>query len=168
MLSNICDAPSVQGLRVLGVDPGVGGALALLVNSELVEIADVPVVEVRGKRRIDPAQLVTLIASWKPDIAIVEHAAAMPKQGVSSMFGFGKSAGLVLGVLAGLRVPTTEITAAKWKRALQVPAGKDGARARAGQLLPTAAHHWPLKRHDGRAEAALLALFGMQMNGAGR
>jgi hypothetical protein len=48
----------------------------------------------------------------------------------------------------------------RWKSALQVPASKDAARFRASQLLPQAAHLWPLKKHDGRAEAALLAVFG--------
>jgi crossover junction endodeoxyribonuclease RuvC len=162
------DSTQATRIRVIGIDPGLGGAAALLVDGVIAHVADLPVAEMRGKRRIDPAQLVDLIESWRPDHAIVELVGARPGQGVVSMFGFGRSAGVILGILAGLRIPTTEVAPVKWKRLLGVPAGKDAARARAGQLLPTAAHHWPLKRHDGRAEACRLALFGSQLIGGQR
>jgi crossover junction endodeoxyribonuclease RuvC len=68
--------------------------------------------------------------------------------------------------LAALGVPMSFVAPATWKRALQVPAAKDGARARASQLLPAAAGHWPLVKHDGRAEAALIALYGLRFLGA--
>jgi hypothetical protein len=59
-------------------------------------------------------------------------------------------------------VPITIVHPRTWKRALGVPREKDGARARASQLLPAHAHLWPLKKHDGRAEAALIATYGVQ------
>jgi hypothetical protein len=83
------------------------------------------------------------------------------------MFGYGESFGLVRGVLAARAVPYTLVTPVTSKRSLQVPKAKDGARARASQLLPASAHLWPLKHHHGRAEAALLALYGArQLAGA--
>jgi crossover junction endodeoxyribonuclease RuvC len=86
----------------------------------------------------------------------------MPGQGVSGVFAFGKAYGVVIGVLAAHGVPMTFVSPVKWKKALQVPASKDGARARASQLLPQAASEWPLVKDSGRAEAALIAYWGIQ------
>jgi hypothetical protein len=147
------------GRRVLGIDPGIAGALVLLVDGEVTAVADMPIVTARGKRRVCPAQLATLIASWCPiEHAVIEAASARPRQGVSSMFGYGRGYGIAIGVLSALGVPFTEVSAVAWKRQLAVPSDKDGARFRAGQLLPSAVKHWPLIKHHGRAEACMLAL----------
>ncbi|MFH1499883.1 MAG: hypothetical protein ABII82_18890 [Verrucomicrobiota bacterium] len=152
-------------VTVMGIDPGLSGAVARFVADELV-VLDMPTVEIkrggRKKRDIDIRQLYDIIAvPWAvPQHVYLEKAGAMPGQGVSSMFAYGKGYGVILGLLTALGIPYTEVPPATWKRALRVPAGKDGARARASQLMPTAAHQWPLKKHDGRAEAALLACYG--------
>ena len=86
----------------------------------------------------------------------------MPGQGVSGVFAFGKAYGIAVGVLAAMGTPLSFISPVVWKRALQVPAAKDGARARASQLMPAAVHHWPLVKHHGHAEAALIALYGLR------
>jgi crossover junction endodeoxyribonuclease RuvC len=122
-----------------------------------------PVVAVRGKKRVCPAQLATLIASWcRVDHCVIEAASARPGQGVSSMFNFGRSYGIAIGVLSALGVPFTEVAAVSWKRTLGVPSDKDGARFRASQLLPAAAKHWPNRGHHGRAEASLLGLIALR------
>jgi crossover junction endodeoxyribonuclease RuvC len=79
------------------------------------------------------------------------------------VFAFGKGYGIVLGVLAAHGVPVTLVAPAVWKRALGVLKAKDAARARASQLLPQCAGQWPLKKDHGKAEAALLALYGVRM-----
>jgi crossover junction endodeoxyribonuclease RuvC len=152
---------------LIGIDPGLSGALAFLPDGGATAIFDMPVhLLVRGgrrKREIDTAGLVALVADHGPiDHAFVEQIGAMPGQGVSSVFALGKGYGMILGVLAALAVPITLVAPAKWKRALGVPAAKDGARARASQLMPAAARQWPLVKHDGRAEAALLAFYGLR------
>ena len=154
---------------VLAIDPGLSGAIAILGPSldDLV-VHDMPVhVLARGgkaKRDVDAVELVSIIRlaelSGALDHTFVEQVGAMPGQGLSSTFAFGKGYGIVLGALAALSVPVTTVPPQRWKKALGVPAGKDAARARASQLMPRHAHHWPLKKHDGRAEAALIALFG--------
>jgi crossover junction endodeoxyribonuclease RuvC len=85
----------------------------------------------------------------------------MPGQGISSTFAFGKTFGIILGVLAARGIPLTLVPAVRWKRRLHVQKSKDAARARASQLLPRCADQWRLKKHDGRAESALIALFGL-------
>jgi crossover junction endodeoxyribonuclease RuvC len=149
----------------LGIDPGFGGALAWLDLGGDLHVEDMPVLTVerngKVKREIDLAALVALIESHRPALAVVEHVGAMPGQGVSSMFAFGRGFGSILGALAALRVPVELIEPATWKKAVRVPAGKDGARLRASQLLPAHAGHWRRAKDDGRAEAAMLAWYGL-------
>ena len=73
------------------------------------------------------------------------------------MFAFGQAYGLVLGVLAGLWIPTSTVTPAAWKKALKLNTGKDAARAKAAQLWPQMAGEFKRVKDDGRAEAALIA-----------
>jgi crossover junction endodeoxyribonuclease RuvC len=150
---------------VLGVDPGFGGALAWLDLGGNLDVADMPVMAIerngKTKRDMDLAALVELVERHRPAFAVVERVGAMPGQGVSSMFAFGRGFGSILGALAALRVPVELVTPATWKRTLAVPAGKDGARLRASQLLPAHGGHWRRAKDDGRAEAAMLAWYGL-------
>jgi crossover junction endodeoxyribonuclease RuvC len=150
--------------RTLGIDPGAAGAVAVVEGGKLVAVHDMPAIEVRGKRRVDGAALAAIVRALAPAAAVVELVGAMPGQGVSSMFAFGKATGIVLGVLAGLGIPVTEVAPVQWKRALRVPADKGGARLRASQLFPTAAAHWQRVKDDGRAEAAMIALYGERLS----
>lgn len=121
-----------------------------------------------GKKRheIDMHQFAALIRENRPAHAFVEMQQAMPphlqqrSQGLTSTFQIGKGYGVILGVLAAFDVPITIVVSRVWKKALQVPAAKDGARARASQLMPHLAHNWTRVKDDGRAEASLIALFG--------
>jgi crossover junction endodeoxyribonuclease RuvC len=117
-------------MLIAGMDPGRGG---------------------KTKRELDTHALARLIGDRRPGHAFVELVGAMPGQGVSSVFAFGKSFGVVIGVPAALGIPFTLISPQVWKGALGVSAGKDGARARASQLMPAAAHHWTRVRDDERA-----------------
>jgi crossover junction endodeoxyribonuclease RuvC len=150
---------------VLGIDPGFGGALAWLDLGGDLHVEDMPTLAVerngKTKRDLDLAALVELVEQHRPAFAVVERVGAMPGQGVSSMFAFGRGFGSILGVLAALRVPVELVTPATWKRALSVPAGKDGARLRASQLLPAHGGHWRHAKDDGRAEASMLAWYGL-------
>jgi crossover junction endodeoxyribonuclease RuvC len=151
-----------------GIDPGLSGAVAFLdaASGAVIDIVDMPVLALsragKNKREVDAHALARLIGAHRPGHTFIELVGAMPGQGVSSVFAFGKSFGIALGVIAALDVPYTLVAPVTWKRALGVPAAKDGARARASQLMPGAVHHWPLVKHDGRAEAALIAYYGLR------
>jgi crossover junction endodeoxyribonuclease RuvC len=153
-------------MTIVGIDPGLTGAVTFLDPESLkIEIVDMPVHTLtRGgktKRSLDLAGLVTLLDPARLiSHAWVELAAAMPHQGVAGVFSFGQSFGAILGILAAYKIPVSVVAPAVWKRALHVAKSKDAARARASQLLPKAAGNWPLKKHDGRAESALLAVYG--------
>lgn len=148
----------------LGVDPGAAGALALWrPDARTLEIHDMPVLHIRKGRALRTvmnehafAEILRKKAQWI-DHAYIENVHAMPHQGVTSMFSFGAAFGIVRGALAALDVPFTLIDPARWMRALDVPKGPDAARQRIVQLMPEHAAHFSLRKHDGRADAALLA-----------
>lgn len=152
---------------VAGIDPGLDGAIALLEDG-VATVHDMPTLTLargaKSKREVDTHGLVRLLRSTAIDHAYVEAVAARPGQGVSSMFSFGRSLGIVIGVLAALDIPLSMASPVVWKRTLAVPKAKDAARARASQLLPRSAHLWPLKKHDGRAEACLIGLYGLRQS----
>jgi crossover junction endodeoxyribonuclease RuvC len=149
---------------VLGIDCGLGGALAIL-GDDGVATFDMPTFTVkRGKtmrRELDGQSLHRLIANSGADHCFVEQAQGMPGQSAYATGIFFLTYGFILGILTARNLPYTIVHPRKWKVGLGVPAEKDGARARASQLLPQAADQWPLKKHDGRAEAALIAYWGI-------
>jgi crossover junction endodeoxyribonuclease RuvC len=141
---------------VLGVDPGLSGALALLDNRVLVAVCDMPVMD----SRVDSVTLSDVIKSWNPDEAVVEKVASMPGQGVASTFKFGMSYGAVLGVLGALQIPVRHIRPTQWKTAAHIGSDKEKARALAIDIWPHMATEMARKKDHGRAEAALIALWG--------
>lgn len=152
--------------RILGIDPGISGAIALLEGRVLVDVFDMPIIETQAgkkkKRRISPEMLVAELEKYAGsiDAAYIEEVHAMPGQGVTSMFTFGEAFGLARGVLAGMKIPTRRVMPATWKRAMRLPQGKDSSRGMAAQLWPSSAAAFKRQRDDGRAEAALIALWG--------
>lgn len=152
---------------IIGVDPGAGGAVAILTEKgELVQVFDMPTLELKVgagmKKRVAPYFLQAELQLYADQgaRAVVEQVNAMPGQGVTSMFAFGEAFGLVRGVLAGMKVTTALVTPAKWKRDMKVNASKDGARQLAATLWPAHAGEFKRVKDDGRAEACLIAEWG--------
>lgn len=150
-------------MRVLGVDPGATGALALWdTDLDALAVVDMPIAVVQGRKQLSDQMLAAILAQWSPDCAYIERVHAMPKQGVTSSFSFGTAYGLVRGILAGMKVPYHLITPNEWKRNFRLGADKNEARLVAARLIPDSAEQFARVKDDGRAEAALLALFGAQ------
>lgn len=143
----------------LGVDPGLTGALALLDGDGALELlADLPVIRDRSLAWIDGGELQTLLLDairGRPCRAAVERVAGRPGQGVSSAFTFGLGLGSVLGVLQALHIGIEFVTPGQWKGALGLGSDKHRSIDRARLLYPAAELH--LAKHDGRAEALLIA-----------
>jgi crossover junction endodeoxyribonuclease RuvC len=143
----------------MGVDPGSSGAIAFYFPELPQKIAVVDVPLMNGE--VDAAALADLIKGYKPIMAIIEHVGPMPKQGVSSTFKFGVAYGLVRGAVAALHIPMVLVTPQRWKKYFRLTAEKEQARALAIMTWP-ASEHFRLKKHHGRAEAALLAKYGAE------
>ena len=159
---------------IVGVDPGASGAWALYdPTSDRVSTFPMPVTvaKVKGKTRtrIDLPQVVHLaraLASLGARHARIEQVGGITGQSASASFNFGWAACAchVACFAAGLRVET--VPAATWKRALDVVGDKAASRARATKLFPGDAAQWRLAKHDGHAEAALIAYWDFMFGGS--
>jgi Holliday junction resolvasome RuvABC endonuclease subunit len=152
-------------MKILGIDPGVRGGLAIVAFNDgaapqLVDAIDVPAVGVKAKERVDVIALQQWLLQHGPAQAAVERAQSMPKQGSSSGFKYGRATGAIETVVALCGIPIEIAEASGWKRHFHLHGGdKEGARQHAMQLFP-AAHHLLARRKDhNRAEAMLIAVF---------
>lgn len=155
-------------MLILGIDPGLSGAMALVESGRrLLMLEDLPVAaNGSGKvsRQIDAPALAELVrnacclASGAYLMAVLEKPAAMPGQGVASMFSLGDSFGTLRGVIAAKGVPLEFASPAKWKKDMGLTSDKDAGRSWASRLFPDAA--LSRKKDHNRAEAIALACWG--------
>ncbi len=149
---------------ILGVDPGLSGAIAFYCPADpaVVAVEDMPVAD----GDIDPATLASRLRQLQPTVAMIERVGSMPGQGVSSTFKFGKGYGTVIGVVIALGIPTHFVTPGKWKRHFRLEAEKEQARALALRLWPSASFRFERKKDAGRAEACLIARYAAETLGS--
>jgi hypothetical protein len=144
--------------RILGIDPGLSGAFALLEGPSLTRVWDAPVV----CRELDCDETARIVREARPDIAVIERVASRPDSGVASAFKFGSVYGGLRGVVAACGIPQYLVVPTVWKRHFRLSADKEQARALAIKLWPGLGYFSRVKDHD-RAEAALLARYGAEM-----
>jgi hypothetical protein len=146
---------------ILAIDPGLSNGVAVLdQHADLLFATEIAPIGEGARKRLPLAGLVDLIEQYGVTCAVVEDVSAMPRQGVSSSFRFGRATGSFEGVLSALKIPTTFIRPVVWKKPLGAAgATKEGARCLALQRWPTAAHFFPRKKDHNRAEAALLGAY---------
>ena len=153
-------------MRILGIDPGIRGGLAIVeiadgAAPQLIDAIDIPTVGTGAKERVDPIAIRVWINEHRPQHALIERAQAMPRQGTSSGFKYGRSVGAIEAVIACCDIPLTIVEPTIWKKFHQLRGGeKEPSRQRALQLFPTAHALLARKKDHGRAEAALIALTG--------
>jgi crossover junction endodeoxyribonuclease RuvC len=155
---------------VIGIDPGISGAISVFdwYTKSLLEVYDMPTLEVDSgktkKRHISAVSLRDILEIYPDSHVVIEKVGAMPGQGVVSMWNFGRSAGIIEGVVAALRMPSTYVTPQTWTKAVGRAAGKDASRMRAMELFPTRAELFKRAKDDGRADAALIAYWYITRN----
>jgi crossover junction endodeoxyribonuclease RuvC len=160
-------------MKILGIDPGVHGGLAIVMINDgaapqLVDAIDIPVTGVGAKERVDVLAIRTWIAVHQPQHALIERAQAMPKQGASSGFKYGRAVGAIEAAITLCSIPMEIIEPSMWKKLHHLRGGdKEGGRQRALQLFPAAHALLARKKDHGRAEAALIALFGASIQPGG-
>ena len=161
-------APVLVGVRILGIDPGINGGLAIVdvldgAAPRLVDAIDIPTVGVKAKERVDAIAVRKWIETHWPDQAVIERAQAMPRQGASSGFKYGRAVGALEAVITCCEIPLTIVEPSAWKRFHQLySTDKEASRQRALQLFPSAHALLARKKDHGRAEASLLALVPIQ------
>jgi hypothetical protein len=149
---------------ILAVDPGVTGALAFYLTDfpDRVSVLDMPLVD----GEVNPHELRDIINIYKPTQAVIELVGPMPRDGVRQAWRFSAAFTTAKAVVTLLDIPITLVTPGAWKKAMKVtggPAGKEECRAKAIQCFPACAAAFARKRDQGRAEAALLALYAAQL-----
>ena len=153
-------------MKVIGIDPGLNGAIAVLQDNKVQKIFDVPVMPEgkKNKRQLNSAQLVKLlkdIISDNEEIAVVvENVSAMPGQGVTSMFNFGQTFGAIKGICAALGLPIFFVRPAKWKKHFDlINSSKDASRTKAIEMYPSLSDQLSKKKDVNKSDAILIARF---------
>ena len=130
-------------MKIIGIDPGLSGAIAVLENNKVLNIFDIPVMSEgkKNKRQLNSALLVNLLKDNVRDgedvAIIVEQVNAMPGQGVTSMFNFGQTFGAIKGICAALEFPIYFVRPSKWKKHFElINSSKDASRTKAIEMYP--------------------------------
>ena len=149
---------------ILGIDPDAFGALAF-VNRDtgaLVELLDMPMLDLKPARLVDGMQLAAILDEWSGRIgeAFVERQWARPTDPPSFAFRVGHNYGTVCGVIRAHFIKLHNPSPQAWKKAMGATSEKDASRGKASSLFPTDCARWRFKKHHGRAEAVLIAEYG--------
>lgn len=157
----------------LGIDPGQQGGIALIEDEEVIDAMPMPLVEIRNKVTLDWDTVEQWILDQDIDVAevgVIENVWAMPKQGVSSTFQFGRLFGAAEMVLYRYSLRQVYATGKQWKGHFNLDGTKEDSMSTADYVFGEAAGEdfWPRKKDDGVAEAALLARYGIETYGTSK
>ncbi len=149
-------------MTVLGIDPGMSGAIAYVHQGKLLEVADMPAVggDISGPLLHQMVRMIPV--EW----AAVERVHSMPKQGGATTFKFGMAYGMARMAAGGLLVPMVEPTPNVWKKHFNLSSDKEKSRLLALKLFPDKSELFKFKKNEGRAEAALIALWCERLHAA--
>ena len=153
-------------MRISGIDPGLSGGIAILDNSKVVKLFDMPVMPdgKKNKRQLNSALLVKLIKdnikNLEDTVMVVEQVNAMPGQGVTSMFNFGQTFGSIKGICAALGLPIFLVRPAKWKKHFElINSSKDSSRTKAIEMYPSISEQLSKKKDVNKSDAILIARY---------
>ena len=153
-------------MKIIGIDPGLSGAIAVMHRKKVINLYDMPVMAEgkKNKRQLNSSQLVNIILENinkdEETIVVVEQVNAMPGQGVTSMFNFGQTFGAIKGVCAALKLPIFFVRPSKWKKHFElINSSKDASRTKVIEMYPTLSSQLARKRDVNKSDAVLIAKF---------
>ena len=153
-------------MLIIGIDPGLSGAIAILENNKVFNIFDIPVMSEgkKNKRQLNSALLVSLLRENIKDsedvVVVVEQVNAMPGQGVTSMFNFGQTFGAIKGICAALTLPIFFVRPSKWKKHFElINSSKDSSRTKAIEMYPKLSNQLAKKKDVNKSDAILIARY---------
>ena len=157
---------------IIGIDPGVSGAICILTNGKITEIYEMPTMidGKKNKKQVNGAEITNIInkelINEKDAKAVIEHVSAMPGQGVTSMFNFGQSFGVLKGVCAALKLPVHFVRPVKWKKHFNlIKTEKDASRTKVIEAFPYISSQLSKKKDANKADAILIARFFYETHG---
>ena len=153
---------------IIGIDPGISGSLCFFEEGKIIDIVEMPNMAAgkKNKRQVNGAQIYNEISLriknfQKENIKVViEQVSAMPGQGVTSMFNFGQSFGVLKGICSAMQLPMYFVRPAKWKKYFNlINTKKDASRTKAIEIFPYISAQLSKKKDSNKADAILLASF---------
>ena len=155
-------------MLIIGIDPGISGSICFFNEGKIIDVVEMPTMieGKKNKKQVNGAQIFNEISAKikeleKKDIKIViEQVSAMPGQGVTSMFNFGQSYGILKGICSAMQLPMYFVRLAKWKKYFNlINSEKDASRTRAIEIFPYFSSQLSRKKDSNKADAILLASF---------
>ena len=155
-------------MMVIGIDPGITGSICFLLDGKILDVIEMPTMTEgkKNKKQVNGSQIFNEISKrLKKDInqdirVVIEQVSAMPGQGVTSMFNFGQSFGILKGICSAMQLPMYFVRPAKWKKYFNlINSEKDASRTRAIEIFPYFSSHLSKKKNTNKADAILIANF---------
>ena len=155
-------------MLIIGIDPGISGSICFFDNGEIIDVIEMPTMTdgKKNKKQVNGSQIYNEILKRlnnleKKDIRVViEQVSAMPGQGVTSMFNFGQSFGILKGICSAMQLPMYFVRPAKWKKYFNlIKSEKDASRTRAIEIFPYFSSQLSKKKDSNKADAILIANF---------
>ena len=155
-------------MLIIGIDPGISGSICFFEDGRILDVVEMPTMTEgkKNKKQVNGSQIYNEIFNRikqrdKKEIkVIIEQVSAMPGQGVTSMFNFGQSYGILKGICSAMRLPMYFVRPAKWKKYFNlINSEKDASRTRAIEIFPYFSSQLSRKKDSNKADAILIASF---------
>ena len=155
-------------MYIIGIDPGISGAICFFDNGKIIDVIEMPTMAEgkKNKKQVNGNQLYNELKKYLFEInideacVVVEHVTAMPGQGVTSMFNFGQSFGVIKGICSAMQLPIHFVRPTKWKKYFNlINTSKDASRSRAIELFPKVSEKLKRKKDSNKADSILIASY---------
>ena len=155
-------------MLIIGIDPGISGSICFFQDGTIKDVVEMPTMieGKKNKKQVNGSQIFNEISEKiknmdKKNIKVViEHVTAMPGQGVTSMFNFGQSFGILKGICSAMQLSIYFVRPAKWKKYFNlINSEKDASRTRAIEIFPYYSSHLSRKKDSNKADAILIASY---------
>ena len=155
-------------MLLIGIDPGISGSICFFQDGKIIDVVEMPTMTEgkKNKKQVNGSQIFNEISERIKKIdkknikVVIEQVSAMPGQGVTSMFNFGQSFGILKGICSAMQLPMYFVRPAKWKKYFGlINSEKDASRTRAIEIFPYFSSELSRKKDSNKADAILIASF---------
>ena len=155
-------------MMIIGIDPGISGSICFFEDGKILDVIEMPTMTEgkKNKKQVNGSQIYNEISKKIKQIdnkdikVIIEQVSAMPGQGVTSMFNFGQSFGILKGICSAMQLPMYFVRPAKWKKYFNLlNSEKDASRTKAIEIFPYFSAQLSRKKDSNKADAILIASF---------
>ena len=155
-------------MLIIGIDPGISGSICFFKDGVIKDVVEMPTMieGKKNKKQVNGSQIFNEISEKIKNIdkrnikVVIEHVTAMPGQGVTSMFNFGQSFGILKGICSAMQLPVYFVRPAKWKKYFNlINSEKDASRTRAIEIFPYYSSYLSRKKDSNKADAILIASY---------